>query len=278
MTNYYLNFLDQASKTQKKSVQKYELHGEQVWLKKASKRHSTWIYLPLGWVSKLLGLHMLAPVPNYGSNKAISCEIQRLQELQELGIRVPTLLAQRQDCFLIQDAAQNKGQSVQLGSALKKQPNTESRLTLYAKAVQAIHDIHSRNAYLSEAFARNMLIDDQQNLTFIDFETDPAHVLSLEECQSRDWLCFIFSTADYFNDDELLQASYLLSLILSEHPQSFSDVSRVAQKAQWIAKLKPEKLGHDGVRLVKCIQLLQHIHTQYIYRQQLDTESEKSWS
>lgn len=263
MTTAYSTFLAEKKTVQTKSVQSYLIQGHKVWLKKASKRHSTWIYLPLRWASKLLRLEVLSPIPNFGGDVAIACEIQRLIQLHTQHIRVPQILAQDHDAFLISDAAPPNEQCAELGLTLKKQKTTAQRLDVYRKAIQALQQTHLQRAYLSEAFARNILIDQDQNLTFIDFETDPAAVLNLEQCQSRDWLCFIFSTAAYFNRDELAQASLLITQVLAEHSQSFAEVSRVAGKIQWIAKFKPEKLGKDGLRLIKSIELLGMIQHEY---------------
>ena len=256
MSESYTHFLDHNQSQQHNSVAHYEFQGQKVWLKKATKRHSTWIYLPLRWTARILGLHMLVPVPNLGGNTAILCEINRIQELGRLGIRIPKILAARDDAFLMLDAAAQGAQVSQLEHALKHQVNTSAKLDLYARAIQALSDIHSKNTYLSEAFARNILVDDTYNFSFIDFETDPAQVLSLQDCQTRDWLCFIFSTARCFELNELNQAKTLLLSALESNPQAYQDICKVADKLKWILKLKPEKLGSDGVRLKKCIYLL----------------------
>lgn len=261
MANIFSKFLQISALTQTSPVQAYVYQDQKVWLKKASKRHSTWIYLPLRWFSKLLGLHMLAPVPNYGGAQAIACEIARLQQLRQLGIRVPEILATDVNSFLLKDAANEGGKVIQLESALIEQASTEKRMGLYEEAIQAVQNIHAKNTYLSEAFARNILIDDEHNFSFIDFETDPGKILSLTDCQTRDWLCFIFSTANCFQVSELTQAQQLLANALEHQPTIFQDVCRVGRKLKWILKLKPEALGSDGRRMSKCITLLNGLNT-----------------
>ena len=256
MQHSFANFLEKNHSSQQASVKSYIYNDQKVWLKKASKRHSTWIYLPLQWASKLLGLEMLAPVPNHGGIEAVQCEMRRIQALRDLGIQAPNIVATREDAFLMLDAATEGSKVVELESALKKEKDSARKIELYRHAISALRDIHNKNAYLSEAFARNILVDDAMNFSFIDFETDPATVHSLENCFSRDWLCFIFSTARCFKAEELNQASTLLTQALKEEQQSYADVCRVGAKLSWILKLKPEKLGSDGERLRKCIYLL----------------------
>lgn len=256
MTNIYADFLKDKASNQIDSVQSYEFNGQKVWLKKAAQRHSTWIYLPLQWFSKLLGLSMLAPVPNKGGDNAVQCEVHRILALRELNINVPELLASQHNAFLLKDASSNGQPVIQLESALSQQVSTTARLELFNKAIQSIEEIHLKNNYLSEAFARNILVDSEQKISFIDFETDPAQYLSLDDCHTRDWLCFIFSTSHRFQESELDQATTLLLKNLKSHPALLSDICKVGRKITWILALKPEKLGGDGRRLKKCIHFL----------------------
>lgn len=255
MSMFY-EFLNSAASSQSNSVQSYVYNHHKVWLKKASKRHAAWIYWPVQWLSRLLGLHMLAPVPNLGGEKSIACEANRLTQLRQLGINVPELLAADHQALLIKDAAGDAGEVIQLESALAEAQSSQQRLDLYQRAIQAIEYIHDQDTYLSEAFARNILIDHAQNFSFIDFETDPGQYLSLADCQTRDWLCFIFSTARFFAMEEVPQVQHMLCQVLEKHPKIFQDVCRVGRKLKWVLKLKPEALGSDGRRMSQCIHLL----------------------
>lgn len=263
MSDIYASFLQENALEQVDPVQPYNINNQKVWLKKASQRHSTWIYLPLQWLSKLLGLSMLAPVPNKGGEDAIACEVSRIQTLKKLGISVPDLLAFQNNAFLSKDASSNGNPVVQLEEALSIQTTTEQRLALFHKAIDALEDIHLQNSYLSEAFARNILVDNEQNFSFIDFETDPGQYLSLEDCHTRDWLCFIFSTSHRFDEHELDQAAELLVDALRLHPQAFKDICRVGRKLIWLLAIKPEKFGNDGKRLRKCIYLLKILNKKH---------------
>lgn len=256
MSRYFLDFLEKSSIKQKDSIQSYELQNQKVWLKKASVRHSAWVYIPLNLFSKLLGLSMLTPVPNHGGKRAIHCEIKRIHQLKKLAIQVPEILAYTDHAILLKDVSQKGKPIYQLEQALGNQNSINTRLSLYSAAIQSLQHIHDLNCYLSEAFARNILVDDQYNFTYLDFETDPKEILSLHDCQTRDWLCFIFSTAYRFDDHELQQASELLIENLAKQPKIYLDICKVAKKLQWILKLRLEKLGGDGRRLRKSILLL----------------------
>ena len=256
MPHIYSEFLKNNALKQIHSIQSYELNGQKVWLKKAAKRHSTWIYIPLQWFSKWLGLSMLAPVANHGGNTAICCELQRIQVLKKQRIHVPDILASQPDAILLKDASANGDPVIQLDHALAIQSSSEKRLQLFHEAIDAVEHIHLKKSYLSEAFARNILVDRQHIFAFIDFETDPAQYLSLADCQTRDWLCFIFSTSHHFKADELTQVADALAHTLRLHPATWQDVCRVGQKISWLLALTPEKLGRDAHRLKQCICVL----------------------
>ncbi|MDV2470031.1 lipopolysaccharide kinase InaA family protein [Acinetobacter chinensis] len=258
MHSNFTDLLNQFSSSQNRTVQSYIIKNQKVWLKKASERHSGWVYIPLRWVAALFRLHMLAPVPNKGGMEAILCEISRIKELQKLGIRVPQILAESKSAILLEDAA-NNGQSRQLDQALMAAKNKECRLEIFNQAVAAIQDVHSKNAYLSEAFSRNILVDQKLQFSFIDFETDPGEVLSLRNCQIRDWLCFIFSTAYRLEENELQEASQFLYEQLSDKPKIYHEICRVGHKLHWSMFFKVEKLGNDGQRVKKCMLFLQKL-------------------
>ncbi|WP_372375153.1 serine/threonine protein kinase [Acinetobacter ursingii] len=261
MSNF-ADFLDSSFDQQDQSIQSYELEGSKVWLKKASTRHSIWIYTPLKWLAKLLHVQALTPVPNYGGKKAIQCEYQRILALEKLGVNTPKVLAVSQHGILLQDAATDGRQVIQLDHALAQATTTEQRLKLYNHALIEIQNLHRKNTYLSEAFVRNILVDADHHFTFIDFETDPAEVLSLKDCQVRDWLCFIFSSSYRFQFDELDQASAIFYDALSQNLKVFREICKIGHKLQWILNFKPEKLGNDGKRIQKSMLFLKKLEYQ----------------
>ena len=260
MSQIYSKFLQDTLLKQKKSIQSYTIEDKKVWLKKATSRHSTLIYLPLTWFAKLFNLSMFRPVPNHGGEKTIICEVTRIQQLSRVGINVPTILAYSPNGILLEDNAKNNVPVHQLQSALSKEHSIESRLSLYQEAIQHIQHIHNLNCYLSEAFARNILVDEYRNFSFIDFETDPGQILTLEECYIRDWLCLIFSTASCFEEKDLPQVAELFKINFKNNQKSYDSICKIGQKIKWIRHLKLDKLGSDGRRLQKCILLLLLLH------------------
>ncbi|MBJ9986028.1 serine/threonine protein kinase [Acinetobacter sp. S40] len=258
----FADFLHISLDQQNESIQAYELEHGKVWLKKASLRHSIWIYTPLRWLARFLHVEALTPVPNYGGKKAIQCEYQRITSLAKLGVNTPKVLALSDDGILLQDAANNGQHVMQLDHALAQASYTEQRLKLYSDAIAEIQGLHNKGSYLSEAFVRNILVDANHHFTFIDFETDPGEILDLKDCQIRDWLCFIFSSSYRFRLDELDQASSIFYDALSKNLKVFREICKIGHKLQWILHFKPEKLGNDGKRIQKCMLFLRKLEQQ----------------
>ena len=252
-----LNQTDQNNLTS--SVQNEESKKVKVWLKKASERHSTWIYLPIKLLAKLFRLEVLLPVPNYGGSHAIQCEYKRIQQLNKIGVRTSTVLAVSDYGILLEDAAPPGEEVIQLDTALARCETLEKKLSLYIKSIEKISSIHQKQGYLSEGFIRNILVDSSEDFIFIDFETDPAEVLPLEICQTRDWLCFIFSSAYYFDFDQLPTASKAFYNIVKNEPKAYSKICRLGRKLRWVLPLRPQIVGNDGKRIEKTILFLKYL-------------------
>ncbi|MEB3755169.1 hypothetical protein [Acinetobacter sp. MD2(2019)] len=255
----YQDFLAQNVSAQINSIKSYDIDGIKVWLKKASKRHPKWLYLLASWGAKLFNIQILTPVPNYGGASAIHCEASRIESLAKTGVNVPKILAVSDSGLLIQDIASNDDQLKQLDHALAYEPDFQKRFGFFKRACEEIKKIHVQDNYLSEAFGRNILIDSHSNIAFIDFETDPHTVLDLETCQARDWLCFTFSTAFRFNEEERVIVEQYFSNLLQDQPNSLDQLIKIGRRFGWLNKVKVEKTGNDGKRMKIFLKFLHNL-------------------
>lgn len=257
----FQTFLDNTLKTQQTSIQAYKLDTGKVWLKKASERHGLWLYTPLKWLAKIFNLGAIMPVPNQGGAAAIRCEYQRIQQLKQLGVSTPNVLAHSDKGILLEDiGAQHQSKVKQLDQALAYcKDDLAAKTTLFTQAIQAVQYVHLQGGYLSEAFARNILVDQERHFSFIDFETDPASVLSLHDCFVRDWILYIFSTAYHFEFEQLKDASYILYQALLAEPQVYKDICKVGKRLNWVLRLNVNRVGNDGKRIQKCVLFLRYL-------------------
>ncbi|QNP58044.1 hypothetical protein [Paenacidovorax monticola] len=195
----YAAFLQHQLTQQQAGVASYRLGGAQVWLKRAGPRHGMGRYRVLGAIAGALRLDVLRPIPNLGGRPAIATEVRRLRELAARGLRVPRVLAAQEDGFLMLHLGGPAQHTPSLADEMNAAVNAgpEAVLALWRQGLQALRHVHESGACLSQAFARNLVRCPDGVMGYIDFEDDPAAVLPLPQCQSRDALCFVHSTALY---------------------------------------------------------------------------------
>ncbi|WP_447554794.1 hypothetical protein [Vreelandella sp. EE22] len=188
----YDAFLKETYPEQQASMAPHTLNGEKVWLKRAARRNSRFVYAPLNLLARLMNIEALKPVPNLGGEQSIQTEIARLHALEAAGVNVPTLLATHPQALLLADAGTPDAPATTLLDELKNASSEAEVDAALALGINALVNAHQRDCYLSEAFARNVLITRDQAV-FIDFETDPGQVHTPIDCMVRDWYCLIFS-------------------------------------------------------------------------------------
>lgn len=193
----YAEFLRAMLPQQTKAVASHRFGTERVWIKKAGPRHGMMRYRLQAAISAILRLDVLAPVPNPGGEAALVIEARRLEQLALAGLRVPTVLAQQPDGLMISDLGESGRPAVVLQEKLDHAAaaGPASLLAVWSEGLAAIALVHSRDAYLSQAFDRNLVQCPDGTIGYIDFEDDPGETLPLAECQARDWLSYLHSTA-----------------------------------------------------------------------------------
>ncbi len=191
-------FLREMLPRQRASVASHRFGEERVWLKKAAApRHGQLGYRLLALLAGALRLDVLTPVPNPGGAAAIATEARRLRQLSAAGLRVPAVLAAQPDGLLLSDLGRGgrPGATVleRLEGAAASGP--AALLAVWREGLDAIAGVHARGQYLSQAFARNLVRCPDGVIGCIDFEDDPGATLELAQCQTRDWLSYLHSTA-----------------------------------------------------------------------------------
>ncbi len=193
----YAAFLRITLARQRAAIASHRIGAERVWLKKAGPRHGPLRYHLLALIAGVLRLDVLTPVPNPGGEAAIATEARRLHELAAAGLRVPRVLAEQADGLLISDLGQSGRPAVVLHQRLEQAAalGPAALLAAWREGLDAIAAVHARGTWLSQAFARNLVQCPDGAIGYIDFEDDPGQTLAPAECQARDWLSYLHSTA-----------------------------------------------------------------------------------
>lgn len=256
MPDIYKKQLTLLQKTQKQAIAQHQLsNGETVWVRRADTHHSIWVYHVMGVVTKLLSSKALIPVPSLGGIEAINNEAAALQRFEQANIIAPRLLAKTATALMMSDL----GGATSLLSALEKQHaiNQEIFLQTWLIGARAIAEAHQKNQYFSQCFSRNMMIFSNNEIGFIDFEDNPASVLSIELCQIRDWLCYLHSTAFLLNNETLrIQAAKELNFILRNSSSTVKALQKNTRFFTWIRHFRHKRWGRDTLRIAALMRFL----------------------
>ncbi|NUF78999.1 hypothetical protein GY065_08790 [Snodgrassella sp. ESL0323] len=245
---FYQQALQQCLLKQTDLMQSHTLaNGEKVWVRQAGARNSAWRYHLLKIAQKISGIHMLQPVPNLGGISSLQTEKVRLQDLAKAGVQVPAILAQQTNALMISDIGDHNLENE--WNQCRHQP--ELLLQRWQLGLNAIEDVHKRKQYLSETFARNMIYINQNSIGFIDFEDDPLSAMTLTQCHSRDWLCYLHSGARLMQEFGVtVQAKELWHSVLHNQPDEVSSiVNKSLHKIRWMRHLKAKFYGKDTLKL-----------------------------
>lgn len=155
-------------------------------LKRPRPAHGAWRYAVMRVAARISGMQTLLPVPAHGGAHAQAIEVRRLRELGAAGVRVPAVLDESAEGIVLQFVGDRE-----LVAQFKL--DATSGFAAWQRGLDAIADVHARGQYLSQAFARNMLLHDGR-IWFIDFEDDPLETMSLVQAQARDWLAYLHSS------------------------------------------------------------------------------------
>lgn len=190
-----------------------------------------WRYRLLNGGARLLGLPLLQAAPAHGGARAQAIEVERLRRLAAAGVAVPPLLhvedeffvqgwlgEQRLDQLLLQDQA----------------------LRWWQCGLRTLVELHARDQYLSQAFARNFIATGD-TLAMIDFEDDPLEVMPLAHAQARDWLAYLHASARAFRAHTAEQRAACVALLRAELARERAPVralvAATARRLRWLQRL-----------------------------------------
>lgn len=260
----YAAFLRRMLPQQASGVAPHRIGSERVWLKKAGPRHSRFRYQLLALIARTLRLDMLTPVPNLGGEAAIATESRRLRALAESGLRVPRVLAQVPEGLLISDLGQDGRPATVFNERLEQAvaSGPVALLAAWREGLRAIAAVHARGAYLSQAFARNLMHCPDGVIGFIDFEDDPGETLSIAECQARDWLSYLHSTALPLRASKPDGAGEAWRDTLAQaDPAVRERIALAARRVRWLRNLPAHRRwGRDTQRVRAVARLLGRWH------------------
>lgn len=211
-----------------------------------------WRFRVLSALSRGTRNPLLRPVPAPGGRAAQDTEVRRLRQLAQAGVKVPGLLHQGEHFIVLQRIA---GESLQ--SRLSGPP--EAAVAAFGLGLHGLLDLHRRGQYLSQGFARNMLVCDGA-VWYIDFEDDPLQAMGLPDAQARDLLAYLQSTVWLYRGPKDALMHVWSRVAASEPPAVQACVRRAVRGLAWLRHLprRRKPWGRDVVAVQALADFLHH--------------------
>lgn len=217
-------------------------------------------YKLLNLIAAILRAPFLKAAPAWGGARAQEVEVTRLQTLKSCDLPVPEILHVDSEFFVMKALGESD-----LAHTILTEP--KRAYDAWLRGGTLLLQVHSRSQYLSQAFARNFLLHEDE-LGLIDFEDDPLEVMSLAEAQARDWLAYLHSTAwllPRLQEDMAMQ----LDAWISKEASEVQDLMELAAKRlAWMRHFPSNRRrwGRDMVAIQAVGQLLHQWQRQKMHR------------
>ena len=245
---------------QTRPLQRYFLPNEEwVWVRKAGGGNPM-IYYKLLEILTVYIFRLPIFRPTYrGKSLSIEDEVNRLTALEKAHIPAPRLFAHNDMGLMMSDLGQGKELKT-LDYLMDNRADCKMAIfPVWKNGIDALLQLHQKNQFVSQAFARNMLELPDKTVAFLDFEEDPSTKLTVPECQVRDLLCYLLSTVHYFWDEDDIEEAlhFFIEQKEKENPETWALFIKTIKKFKWMRFLKsPYLMGRDGKRFAKSVRFL----------------------
>lgn len=246
-----------ASRPQDRTFKIQPRNDVSLWVKTPSQPRFRWIYKFSNNLVKWLGMPYFQAPPHAGAPggaQSLQIEKQMLIKLAQAGVSVPQLVASTEEWLALSTTGEKNLDEV-LNDMLP-----EERIDLWRQAVQTISDAHKKGVYFSQAFARNIMLEENgvdasgekaYRIYFLDFEEDPAAVMRLAQAQMRDWAFFLHSTACLVTYETPAAVEFFFRQLANETPEAQQTAKRLFKQLSRLRSLFKHirNTGRDCERL-----------------------------
>lgn len=220
----FIALIDKQAAISKHRVFHIDFEGTCYVVKKQQMKRSKLGYCILTLITKALSMPALRGIPIAGGKLTQDNEINRLISLSAAGVPVPNLVYVGKNYFVMSC----------LGHAdfefFLKNPGQQSIVFYWEQGLAAILDVHRKGAYLSQAFTRNMIVENDRSFGFVDFEDDPGAVMSTHLAQTRDWLLYLLTSSLRLSISPQKQVDIILCYLQHDRIEVQKEVFSCASK------------------------------------------------
>lgn len=224
--------------------------GQRAWVKTVPPKKQTLSFCAKKkWAALLSPLAMARPTTTCGLG-ILRLESKRLRELAKLGAPVPSILKETQDSLVIADAGLNLEKVI-------KRSDDPKRFALLMKAIESIQRLHTLETAHGRGMLKDMVINDQGHISFIDLAEDPLSHMTLAQAKGRDWLMFLFSALPFTQESQQVKLIEVVKAAMDPLTlKEFKRTIRLIKRLQFLMPVLSKWGAKDGQRAVLLVDLL----------------------
>ena len=182
-------------------------NGEKVWIKLPAMGEANFWHIVLKLLYKITKNPLFAPTVVTNPKESLKYEAQKLQQLANIGINVPKVLAQSEDFIVLSDC----GTPLSLLINSDKISLVEKKEILHKLSI-TLANMHNIGIYHSRPALRDITYKEGQ-VYFMDFEENLENILSQKDAITRDGLIYIHSIYRKVRNQDLV--NHALSIYIS---------------------------------------------------------------
>lgn len=223
-------------------VEKIIFNGQSAWVKRPEvKRNSIFVFLHS--VLEFFLPKVLYRTGASGDMQAIKSEAERIKKFEDAALPVPRILDLNEERLILLNVGN------QLRKVLRGSKDRFEQQKLMQLAIEALHSIHAAGFCHGRPFLKDMTVDANGKLYFLDLEEDPCTIMSLQDAQARDLWLFLASCTE-FCEDPLEELNGLLNQYnLKGRPDITPNLRALGRSLRpfrhLIAILHIKNIGHD---------------------------------
>ncbi len=166
-------------------VQRLELKGRTVWIKRQGGKTMPPLVAVQGMLARLFRIPYLRPSPQLSAEAMQAREVARIRAFADAGFPVPKIVYASSTAMVMSDV----GPMIDRRMKLLRRSDPPAHDALLVQVADALGRVHAAGLSHGRPHVRDFFLEDGA-VGFMDFEEDPASVMPLAMAQARDVLLY----------------------------------------------------------------------------------------
>lgn len=231
-------------------VYSLNFEGEKLWIKTQGEEKRNPIRIISVWLSKIKALNFFQVNSILSSAERLSLEVENIKVMAKTGLPVPELVLAGEGYFVTRDGG------IPINRLDSSNFSIQSTLV---KAFTVLAEFHQKGFYHGRPALRDILRDDDGNISFIDFEE--SGLLKNPQLMARDVFILLMDSGKFSelsHEDRLTCLKTWATLapdnLNEELNRIYHKVKRLAFLARWVLKFKDNKTSRLFLSSLKVME------------------------